>query len=77
MGATYSAATPCPRSFECRRCGAPVLVDRRDDHRTVFCSAYCEREYWRHRSRYDRAKDISRGHVTDESRDRWMLEKIR
>lgn len=67
--------TPCPRDFVCKRCGETVIVDSREDHRTVFCSAYCEREYWRHRSRYDRGKDIARGHVTDERRDRWMLEK--
>lgn len=75
MAATYSLSTPCPRAFLCRRCGDVVLVDTRDDHRTVFCSNYCEREYWRHRSRYDRKKNISQGHVTDQSRDRWMLEK--
>lgn len=61
---TYSLGTQCPREFECRRCGAVVSVHSRSDHRTVFCCAYCEREYWRHRARYDRRKDISRGHVT-------------
>lgn len=64
MGTTFSKSTPCPRAFKCRRCDDAVYVDRREDRRTVFCSAYCEREYWRHRSRYDRRKDISAGHVT-------------
>lgn len=64
MGSTYSNATPLPRSFECRLCGAPVLVEKRSDHRTVFCCERCEREYWRHRARYDRKKDIAQGHVT-------------
>lgn len=31
---------------------------------------------WRHRDRYERDKDISRGHVTDEARDSWMLERV-
>ncbi len=75
MGATYSRSTPCPRDFACKRCGETVFVDSRDDHRTVFCSAYCEREFWRHQSRYERTKDIAQGHVTDAARDRWALEK--
>lgn len=72
MGVTYSARTPCPREFDCRCCGDRVLVDRRDDHRTVYCSARCEREYWRHRDRYDRRKDIAAGHVVYG----WQLERV-
>nr|DAL99456.1 MAG TPA: LysW biosynthesis protein LysW [Caudoviricetes sp.] len=64
MGATYSNETACPREFDCKRCGDRVYVDERSDHRTVFCCEHCEREYWRHRSRYDRRKKIGRGHVT-------------
>ena len=75
MGMTYIRETPLPRRFECRRCGDPVYVDSRDDHRTVFCCAHCEREYWRHRSRYERRKDISRGHVTNEWQDKRILER--
>ncbi len=75
MGATWSKKTPLPRRFECKRCGDTVYVDRPDDHRTVFCSQYCEREFWRHRSRYERKKNIAQGYVTDEARERWMLEK--
>lgn len=75
MGATYSNETPLPREFDCRRCDAHVAVTERGDRRTVFCSPYCEREFWRHRSRYERGKRISRGHVTDEARDAWMLER--
>lgn len=33
--------------FECRNCGHQVLVVDITDHRTVFCSAACERAYWR------------------------------
>lgn len=75
MGATYSNETPCPREFDCRRCGERVVVESRDDHRTVYCSPYCEREFWRHKDRYDRRKDLSRGHVTNQRLDWWMLEK--
>ncbi len=70
MGATFSRSTPCPRAFECRRCGDPVHVEDARDRRTVFCSAYCEREYWHHRSRYERRKNIAQGHVTYLSRER-------
>lgn len=76
MAATYSMATPCPREFICRRCGDHVIVDERSDHRTVFCSQYCEREFWRHRDRYDRKKNIAQGHVTNQSLDKFMMEKI-
>lgn len=63
MGATWSKGTPCPREFDCRLCGAHVYVDDRSDRRTVFCSDRCQVEWWRHRDRYERRKDISRGHV--------------
>ena len=76
-GGSYSPySTPCPREFDCRRCGTHVLVTSRDDHRTIYCCAYCEREFWRHRDRYDRKKNIARGHVTDEARDARMLEWV-
>lgn len=60
----WNKTTPTPRTFECRCCGDTVNVTETSDHRTVYCSAYCEREYWRHRSRYDRKKKIDQGHVT-------------
>lgn len=69
MGATFTRDTPCPREFDCRRCGQHVAVTERSDRRTVYCSAHCEREFWRHRSRYERRKDISQGHVTDLRRE--------
>lgn len=69
MGNAFTRETPCPRDFDCRRCGRHVRVEDRGDRRTVFCCAYCEREYWRHRDRYERRKRISRGHVTDLRRE--------
>lgn len=54
---------PFPREFDCRLCGAHVIVDKRPDKRTVFCCERCEREYWRHYDRYQRKKDIAQGHV--------------
>ena len=72
MGRTYCKDTPLPREFDCRRCGDRVFVDQPTDHRTVFCSQYCEREFWRHRERYERNKNIARGHVVQG----WQLEKV-
>lgn len=66
----YTRETPVPRTFECPRCGDVVTVTERSDRRMRFCSAYCEREFWRHRERYERGKDTSRGHVTYLSRER-------
>ena len=36
-----------PHEFECRNCGQTVAVLRHTDHRRVYCSAACERAYWR------------------------------
>lgn len=33
--------------FECRNCGCHVVVTDPADHRSVYCSAACERSYWR------------------------------
>lgn len=49
----YSLETPCPRTFECRLCGRQVDVTERGDRRTVFCCAAHERQFWRHRDRYE------------------------
>lgn len=75
MGATYSLATPCPREFRCKHCGHAVRVEERTDRRTVFCSPQCEREYWKHRDRYERKKDTAQGHVTTPSRDRFIMDR--
>lgn len=67
MGATYSTNdTPCPRSFICKTCGEEITITNRSDHRTVFCSQYCAREYWRHRARYDR-KNALRDELKEEN----------
>lgn len=69
MSHVFTRDTPTVRDFECKRCGDHVHVTERNDHRMCFCSQHCEREYWRHRDRYERNKDISRGHVTYLSRE--------
>lgn len=76
MGATYSLATPCPREFRCKCCGHMVRVEERSDRRTVFCNPQCEREYWRHRDRYERKKNIAQGHVTTPSWDRVIMDRV-
>lgn len=76
MGVTYSNDTPVPREFDCKLCRVHVVVTERGDRRTKFCCSKHEREFWRHHDRYERDKDISRGHVTDEARDAWMLERV-
>lgn len=40
---------PVVRRFNCARCGALVIVHDMRDRRTRFCSAHCERLYWKHR----------------------------
>lgn len=37
------------RTFECRQCGKSITTaDTFKDKRQVFCSASCEKKYWRH-----------------------------
>ena len=45
----YKYGLPYPREFHCRYCHAYVYISAKemDDHRSVFCCARCEREYWR------------------------------
>lgn len=39
--------------FYCRWCCKKVVVDpQTGDHRTVFCSASCEKKYWKHPNRF-------------------------
>lgn len=54
---------------------AHVRVEERSDRRTVFCNPQCEREYWRHRDRYERKKNIAQGHVTTPSWDRIIMDR--
>ena len=35
------------RIFVCRNCGNVVVVQKKGDKRTVFCSGHCARQYWR------------------------------
>lgn len=72
----YTRDTPVPRTFECKRCGDSVTVTERGDHRMVFCCEYCEREFWRHRDRYERRKQNEVGHMTNEWRDRATMERV-
>ncbi len=43
----HTRAAFVPYDFHCRNCGDHVIVTDPDDHRSVYCSAVCEREYWR------------------------------
>lgn len=36
------------RTFRCLKCGRLVRVTESTDRRTKFCSAHCERLYWKH-----------------------------
>ena len=36
------------RAFHCLKCGKLVRVTEATDRRTKFCSAHCERLYWKH-----------------------------
>lgn len=36
------------RIFRCLKCGRLVRVTETSDRRTKFCSAHCERLYWKH-----------------------------
>lgn len=37
-----------PIEFDCSQCGRRIRVETPDDKRTRFCSASCEKKYWRH-----------------------------
>lgn len=45
----YKYGLPYPREFHCRYCHRYCYISTKDldDHRSVFCCAKCEREYWR------------------------------
>ncbi len=64
MTHVWTLKTPVEREFECKRCGTHVHVTDQSDHRMCFCCAYCEREFWRRRDRYERRKRTNAGHVT-------------
>lgn len=72
MGRTFSSETPTVREFDCKLYGHHVLVDDRSDRRTVFCCAQHEREFWRHRDRYERRKSLAAGHVVQA----WQLKRV-
>ena len=42
-----AAGEPLRRAFHCLRCHRLVEVTESRDRRTKFCSAYCERLYWK------------------------------
>lgn len=75
MGATYSNKTVFPRQFECRYCGELVEVVERADHRTVYCSARCEKQYWRDASKNQLHRRLDRGHITFLSREHYENRK--
>lgn len=45
----------CPREFVCAHCGARVYVTDIKDKRVKYCSATCEKQYWREKSKQDAA----------------------
>lgn len=45
----------CPREFICAHCGARVYVTDIKDKRVKYCSATCEKQYWRDKSKADTA----------------------
>lgn len=42
---------PVIRNFDCRYCGKHIDIFSREDKRVVFCSCYCEKTYWRKKSK--------------------------
>nr|DAY42692.1 MAG TPA: protein of unknown function (DUF3330) [Caudoviricetes sp.] len=45
----------CPREFICAHCGTHVHVTDFKDKRVKYCSAACEKQYWREKSKADAA----------------------
>ena len=45
----------CPREFVCAHCGTRVHVTDIKDKRVKYCSATCEKQYWRDKSKADAA----------------------
>lgn len=44
-------SAPVLRSFQCRKCGKTVAVTDPRDMRSKFCSAHCEKLYWKHKKK--------------------------
>ncbi|WP_339124328.1 hypothetical protein [Fusobacterium nucleatum] len=44
-----------PREFVCAHCGARVYVTDIKDKRVKYCSAACEKQYWREKSKQNAA----------------------
>ena len=47
------------RTFHCLRCGVLVTVKSPTDRRIKFCSAHCERLYWKHSKHSNRVKSVA------------------
>ena len=45
----------CPREFTCAHCGTRVYVTDIKDKRVKYCSAACEKQYWREKSKQEAA----------------------
>ena len=45
----------CPREFICAHCGVHVYVNDVKDKRVKYCSAVCEKQYWREKSKQNAA----------------------
>ena len=63
-------------SFDCAKCGRHVVTDGRRDMRTRFCSAACEKRYWRHPP-YEHETSRINYHSAGEylARERWENRK--
>ena len=63
-------------SFDCAKCGRHVVTDGRRDMRTRFCSAACEKRYWRHPP-YEHETSLINYHSAGEylARERWENRK--
>ena len=44
----YKPGDAVIREFICKKCGRDVMIVDKKDRRTVFCSASCERRFYRH-----------------------------
>ena len=65
----------CPREFTCAHCGAHVYVTDTKDKRVKYCSATCEKQYWRDKSKADAAyKKRSKENIV---KKKWLLNSIK
>lgn len=64
------------RTFRCLKCGKLVRVTEPTDRRIKFCSAHCERLYWKH-SKKVRAPSSSGGPSNAATAEPWWKSRSR